>query len=268
MDDFKTLEQQLFEYNGDDRIVLSTELAERFKTFGDDYKQYIYLFSMPTLDSLLGGVQVGELTIISGPTGMGKTLLAQTFTKNFYTNDIKSVWFTYEVPAFQFLRQFGEVLQVFAMPQSLTDNSLEWVEKRIYESYLKYETKIVFIDHLHYLIDMQTRQNMAIEIGFIMRYLKKLAMRYTQAIFLIAHMTKVKEEREPDTEHLRDSGLIGCEADNVFFIWRKKSDPQRAVLKITKHRRNGVMGKKIDLIKVGNYLYEEEKRHEEEDEND
>ena len=80
--------------------------------------------------------------------------------------------------------------------------------------------------------------------------------RYVQSIFLVCHMTKLQADKEPDTENLRDSGMIGCEADNVMFIWRKKSKPQEAILKISKARRTGVMQEKIELVKVGNYLEE------------
>ncbi len=264
---FETAESILYKYNGNDKIVLSTEIAERLSAF-DDMASCRYSFGIPSLDKLIEGVQLGELTILSGPTGTGKTLLAQSLTRNFHKQNIISLWFTYEVPTWQFLRQFGTELPVFCLPQALTDNSLDWLEKRIYESYLKFESKVVFIDHLHYLIDMQSKQNISLEIGFLMRSLKKLAIKYAQCIFLIAHMSKIKEEKEPDTEHLRDSGMIGCEADNVFFIWRKKSNLQESVLKISKNRRCGQMGKKIDLIKIGAYLEEKSNRRDEEEDED
>jgi len=259
---FETPEEQLYNYMGDDRIVLSSELKERFSLTDKNMGDLTYRFGMPTLDYLMGGVQAGELTVLSGLTGNGKTLLAQTFTRNFHENEILSLWFSYEVLAPQFLKNFGDNLPVFCMPSMLKANTLDWIEQKIYESVLKYESKVVFIDHLHYLVDMKMR-NVSLEIGMLMRILKKLAIRYVQSIFLICHMTKLQADKEPDTENLRDSGMIGCEADNVFFIWRKKSKPNEAILKISKARRTGVMQEKIELIKVGNYLEELSKRREE-----
>jgi len=256
---FETREDRLYNYHGDDRIVLSKELKEQYDLSKEEMKKFMYRFDMPALDEAIDGVQAGEMTVISGLTGNGKTLLAQTFTRNFSEQDIPCLWFTYEVMGRQFLGQFGDQMPTFAMPNVLKSNSIDWIEERIYESVLKYETKIVFIDHLHYLIDLGMKQNVSLEIGKLMRHLKKIAIRYVQAIFLVCHMTKLHEEKEPDNENLRDSALIACESDNVFFVWRKKTKPQEAVLKISKNRRNGVMHKKIDLIKVGNFL--EEKQH-------
>ena len=255
---FETREDKLYNYMGDDRIVLSRELRERFSISREEMKNYRYEFGFRTLDSCMDGVQAGELTVISGLTGNGKTLLAQTLTRNFSDSGIPCLWFTYEVMAPQFLEQFGIPLPVFAMPNVLKSNSIFWIEERIYESCLKFETKVVFIDHLHYLIDLGLRHNVSLEIGKLMRSLKKIAIRYVQTIFLVCHMTKIQEEKEPDNDNLRDSALIACEADNVFFVWRKKTRPQEAILKVTKNRRNGVMQKKIDLIKIGNYLEEKE----------
>ena len=253
---------ELYNYMGDDRIVLSRELQDRFSLADSEMGHLTYKLGFPMLDNLIGGVQAGELTVISGITGNGKTLLAQTFTRNLNDSEILPLWFTYEVLAPQFLKNFGSSLPTFCMPSMLKANTIEWIEDKIYESVLKYESKVVFIDHLHYLVDMKMR-NVSLEIGFLMRYLKKLAIRYAQSIFIICHMTKLQQDKEPDTENLRDSGMIGCEADNVFFIWRKKSKPQEAILKISKARRTGVMQEKIELIKVGNYLEELSKRREE-----
>jgi len=253
---FETTEDKLYKYAGDDRIVLSSELRERLDLNREEMQRLCYRFGILSLDESLDGVQAGELTVISGLTGNGKTLLAQTFTRNFSEQDIPCLWFTYEVTPRQFLSQFGDQMPVFAMPNMLKSNSMDWIEEKIYESYLKYDTKIVFIDHLHYLIDLSFKQNVSLEIGKLMRHLKKLAIRYVQAIFLVCHMTKMHEEKEPDNENLRDSALIACESDNVFFVWRKKSKPQEAILKVSKNRRNGVMQKKIDLIKTGNFLEE------------
>lgn len=258
----QTKEQILSEYDGEDRVVVCTELKKRYST---DLSNLTYKYGIPSLDKYTEGVQGGELTVLSGQTGQGKTLLAQSFTREFEVEDIGCLWFTYEVMPQQFLRQFGESLPIFYMPNVLKGNALEWIEERIYESFLKYDTKVVFIDHLHYLIDLDMKHNVSLEIGKVMRFLKKLCIKYVQAIFVISHMTKVVQDKEPDIEHLRDSALTGCEADNVFFIWRKKSNPQEAILKISKARRTGAMNKKIHLIKSGNFLGELNNREDEDD---
>lgn len=247
-------EKRLLAYEGSDKIVSSYEMRSLLK----DYQEDRHIKSkLPSLDSYIKGFFGGEITTISGLTSMGKTLFAQSLTKNFTEDKVSCLWFTYEVPPHQFLSYFGNELPLFYLPQELKDSKLDWLTERITEAKLKYDTKVVFIDHLHYLVDMG--HNMSVEIGATMRYLKKLALRLNVCIFLIAHTMKLKYEEEMDNDSLRDSSFIAQESDNVFFVWRKKGkdfSENESTLKITKNRRFGVIGKKIQLIKVGNFLRE------------
>jgi len=251
-DEILSKERTLAEYDGDDQIVTSHELRVILK----DRRITGFKTGITSLDNSISSIDTGELTVISGPTGNGKTLLAQTLTRNFTKQDIGCLWFTYEVPAFFFLKQFGEDLPLFYMPKILKGNTMKWLSDRIYEAVLKRDISVVFIDHLHYLIDLSGKYNMSLEIGFLMRSLKKLALHHKISIFIIAHQQKIKDEKEPDNESLRDSSFVAQEADNVFFIWRKKTNPNETILKITKNRKKGILNKKVNLIKVENYLEE------------
>lgn len=247
------IEEQLFDYQGDDEVVSSFELKELLD------KQSIYEFqimtTLPTLDYYLGGFVGGELTVVSGPSGNGKTLLCQSFTSQFIKQDYRTVWFSFEVRMEQFIKQFGDDLPLFYAPKTLADKSIKWLYSRIYEAKLKYGCRCVFIDHLHFLVTMG-RQNMSTEIGAIMRNLKKMALDLNMTFFLIAHTTKPNPDYEPGLGSARDSSFIEQEADNVFYIWRRNDNPNNSILKIAKNRRCGVMNQKIILTKIGNFLVE------------
>ena len=244
-------EKKLYNYEGQDRVMSSHDMAQALR---EEDKPIQIKSSIPSLDSYIEGFEGGELTVISGLTGNGKTLLSQTLTRNFDKQSIKSLWFSYEVMPANFLRAFGEDLPLFYMPARLTGNSLTWLSTRIHEAKLKYNIKAVFVDHLHFIVEMN-RGNMSIEIGHVMRAIKKMALRFNVAFFLIAHTMKVKPDTELGIGDTRDSSFIEQEADNVFYIWRTKKERQ-AILKIAKNRRNGVFEKKITLHKIGNFLEE------------
>jgi replicative DNA helicase len=249
-------EQKLAAYDGEDKVISSTEL---YKNLLDQKKRTVYLRSnIPTLDELIGGFNGGELTVGSGLTGQGKTLFFQTLTAEFAEQGKHSLWFTYEVPALQFLQQFGKDIPHFYMPALLKSNCMEWIRQRIYEAKLKYGIEAVFVDHLHFLSDVLTKRNPSLEIGQVMRTLKRWALELNIAIFLVAHTMKIKPDTELDLGDTRDSSFIEQEADNVLYIWRQKKVDRGAILKIAKNRRNGVMGKKIYLIKTERYLREVE----------
>ena len=244
----------LKKYAGDDRVVTSYDMLDHFH----EQRQTVAIRSMqsqiPGLDFYIEGFFGGELTVISGPTKNGKTLLAQTFTDAFEKQKKHCLWFTFEVPAEQFLAQF-DPLPFFIMPMQLRGNSLHWLRQRIFEAQLKYGLDAVFIDHLHFLIDM-SRHNISLEIGHVMRELKRMALEFNVCFFLMAHMGKVKHEGELDNDSLRDSSFVAQEADNVFFVKRSPHEDNQAILKITANRRKGVMNKKVYLVKVGKYLRE------------
>lgn len=247
-------EEKLYRYAGEDRIVLSGDMIELLSK--EDKKQTHFNTGMPTLDNATGGCAGGELWVVSGTTGEGKTRLCQTFTKNIEAQGIYSLFFSYEVMAGQFLRQFGSKLPVFCMPAKLKGNSLQWLNQRIYEARLKYGIQCVFVDHLHFLIDLsRNNHNMSLEIGSIVRGLKKIALFHNIVFFLVAHTTKVKTEIELGLDHIRDSSFISQEADTVLMLWRVKEENE-AILKIGKNRKNGIINKKIRLKMIDGFLKE------------
>lgn len=244
---------KLKEYQGEDRVVSSEELQQSLSQIHTEVK--FWATHIPKLDKMIDGFQNGEVTVISGLTKHGKTLLCQSFTLAFAGQGINSLWFTYEVPARQFLKQFGDALPVFYMPQKLISNLLSWIEQRTIEGVLKYNIQVVFIDHLHFLIDMG-KSNISLEIGKVMRFLKKLALQHNLCIFIVAHLGKTKLEKEPTADDIRDSSFVSQESDNTFMIYRSEKEENVATLKVCLNRRKGILNQKIKLIKVGNFLRE------------
>lgn len=248
-------------YQGEDRVITS---KEAWQLLAEERKKPIIRFNtkIPTLDRMIDGFRKGDLITISAPTKQGKTTLAQTFTHGFSENNISSLWFSYELRQLDFLEKFGEKLPYFALPKKLEGNSLSWIEERIMEAIAKYGIQVVFIDHLHFLLDMSfigQRGNVSLLIGSIMRRLKQIALKYEITIVLIAHTTKINFEKTPDLNDIRDSSFISQESDTVLMIWRlmeKGNYIDKARLGVLANRRNGRTGIiKLDLI--NNRFYEE-----------
>ncbi len=246
LDDIKK-EQHLATYQGEDRVEPGDILLEYAR------KKNPVSISVETrlssLDRILGPLEAGELTVISGPTGSGKTTLCRSLTMSFAEQTMPSLWFSFEMPWKQFLLKFHEdYLPRFYGPLTLTQKSVTWIEERIIEAKLKYGVSIVFVDHLHFLLDLARVKHASIEIGEIVRSLKLLALKHNLIFFLIAHTIKVREDREFGLGDVRDSGLIEAEADNSLYIWRDKKQENRSILKIAKNRKHGIIEKKIPLI--------------------
>ena len=252
----------LGQYKGEDRMILAKELYEEVKSENDN--SILIKSKIPQLDKLIGGFVPGQLVVVSAPTGMGKTTFCQTLTTKFLEQDIKSAWFSYEVGVQEFLDKFQEIPACY-MPRQIKQNSVQWIETRIKESVAKYDTKVIFIDHLHYLLEMQKMaqaKSISLLIGMLMRELKRIAIENNIVIFLVSHMKKSvysSEEDVPDINDLRDSSFVGQESDIVLFIFRMAWDnldeetlrqyPRNdefyshlSVLKVAKNRRTGSLG--------------------------
>ena len=257
MNDIIEIEKQLGEYSGEDRVV---SFVEKIKQFSEQPKGFALHCGLFELDRLIDGFTEGELILVSGRPKSGKTLLLQTITSHFAEIEEKVLWFSYEVPARQFLDSFPELPEGY-MPRQMELSNIWWLEQRVYESKLKYGTRVVMIDHLHYLVDMSKLRNASIEIGNIYRRLKLLAIKHKIIIFLISHLRKVESGVEPQAEDIRDSNCALGEPDTILMIWRVLDNQDKGIfdearLKVEMTRRTGVLKKKIRVRKKDGLLEE------------
>jgi Replicative DNA helicase len=250
-------EKKLSTYEEEDRIVKSTEIQNLLTTQKDPFS---FKSKLPAMDKWLEDLEAGELVVVSGLTGQGKTTLCQTLSFNFFTQDIASLWFSYEMTYRQFLRKLPDDLFVY-MPLVLKGKSIDWLRDRIHEAKIKYGVRAVFIDHLHFLVDMAKIKNPSLEIGSIVRGLKRIALDLNVTIFLIAHSTKIKFDEEPELDSIRDSSFIPQDSDIVLIVWRAKDKAgeftSKTIVKVAKSRRTGIMGKKVVLTYTHGVYYEE-----------
>lgn len=246
---------ELKEYTGEDEVVDSIDIKYAVDSINLDK----FVIGFPTLDddNVMGGMEQGELIVLSGQRKYGKTLFAQSITSNLYSQGVKSCWFSFELPAKQFIDRFQGDLPAFVMPKKNKAYSLNWLLDRILESISKYQIQVVFIDHLHFLFDIANSRNTSLEIGQIIRWLKTLAIDLNIVIVLICHTNKIDPAAENISDiNLRDSSFVSQESDCCLMIWRVKNTDNQACLKICYHRRTGCWEKVIRLVKVDGLLRE------------
>lgn len=250
-------EEELAKYEGEDRVISFSKMRE---LLAGRKKQEFYKTHIPTLDKLTGGFSKGDLVTISAPTGQGKTSLGRTLTTNLLKENIKSLWLSYEMRPEVFLNLFEEDV-VGYLPLQHIARDMIWLERKIVEAIVKYEIGVVFIDHLHYLIDMSSHQSISWRMGEVARKLKKMAIKYDLIVFLMAHI------RKTDSEHLtlddiRDSSMIPQESDFVILLKRIKENGQytnNTKLQLEKNRRKGVL-QSMNLVMRDKLFYEESNR--------
>lgn len=245
----------LLEYSGPDQIVSSYELEEQLKSKGKEIPSING--GIPLLDRYTEGFRGGELIVVSGPTGQGKTLLLQTFTEYFSKKENCPLFFSFEMPPRSFLRCFPSV-PYFYLPLELKPYSWQWFAERCEENRLKHDGRIIIIDHLHFLFHYFQSNSPSLEIGRLVRLLKRLAVDDDYIVFLIAHITKIVEGQRARMGNIKDASGIIQEADTVLMIQRTKDSesPNQAVITVDKCRWTGVFGKTVQVQKIDGYLKE------------
>jgi len=261
----RTRELEVMEkYSGADKVIPFEELLLEISISKSGVPERL-LSKLPKLDQMVDGFRPGQLIVVSAPTGNGKTALMQHFTREFQ-GQANCLWFSYEVPPEEFGERFGDDVPYFHLPRHNKESSLKWLQERIVEGIAKFNTRVVFIDHLHYLLDLKMLyqiRNTSLAIGVLMRELKKTAIANNIVIFLVSHLAKTKLENVPQIDDLRDSSFVGQEADLVLVMWRvmekDKQNKKRlnftneTMISVEKNRRNGRTGYVRTLFNKGRF---------------
>lgn len=208
-------------YEGSDRVITSEELIEQIKQRPEEVKMFS---SFKGIDDILNGFRQKQLVVLAAPTKNGKTSFAMDLTSQM--REYNPLWFPLEEGGDELVTKYmerGEQPPHFCLPMRNINGNTQWVEERIIEAVVKYNAKIVFIDHLHFIVpfDNKNAERQDLRIGAVMRELKAIARRWNVCIILIAHLKKTKLDSQPDLEDLRDSSFIAQEADTVIMLWRE-----------------------------------------------
>lgn len=261
--------------NGQNLIKPLSIVAERHKPSSDVFPTGYIDFD----NAMDGGWRGGELIVVSGRTGEGKTTWCQNVSMMYASRDIPSLWFSFEMSPWYLKQKFELISDVdgkeLYAPEELMAHNLEDIEKKILSGIQQYACKVVFIDHLHYLTPLKTfGENVSFAVGNIVRELKLMAVKHDVIIVLIAHTKKIDGEEELSLSSIRDSSLISQEADYVFLIERLKLEKKlklmasqgtdwtnEAKIQLAKNRRKGELFYKKFRMQEGVFTNTEEEEY-------
>lgn len=195
----------------------------------------VYPLEMPCFDDvILGGVSPGDLVVIAGQTGEGKTSLAQDWTLSFIRGPKKApvLWFSYEVLPTHLWKKFQTMgmteEDVAVIPAKHSSGNVAWVEAKVKEAKEKFGIKVVMIDHLGFLLPKtmgtlgkNMSSNYATFLTQVVRDLKTIALQEEVVIILPVHMRKTNKV---DMTDIKDSVGISQESDLVFLISRERAE--------------------------------------------
>jgi len=242
---------------------------------------------IPAIDRLLVGFQPGNLIIIAGRPGLGKSWLAGQVALYNARNDIASLLISLEMTKEEVARRIVGLragLNTFRLHSSLlSEDEMARVTEacsalyelpifidtpgeltgwdfhvRVRQAKLRRDIGLAIVDHLGLIRLPESRYSTrAQELGNVTRQAKVLARELDIPIILLHQLNREVRDSEPKLHHLRDSGCVEQDADVVLFIHRKSAEHAEAELIIAK-QRNGPLGRAKLLFdkEAGGFVYE------------
>lgn len=248
-------------------IILLADAADRD---AQDTSEKI-LSGYGDLDSCMdGGFREGDVSVISGIPGEGKTTLGRMFTLHFANAGVPSLWFSHEMTMRELWDAFekmGADKSLVSFVPSFLEADLDWMLEVIDRAIAEKGVKAVFIDTLGDVEKSREKgvvENYPTVLKQICKVLRNFAVSRRIMIFEMAHCTKQTRSNSNETTNadIADSNGIAAAATNIFHVWRDPESDIGGFIKIGKSRRDGTKkGWKFKTKLVNNQL-RMEGRHE------
>jgi hypothetical protein len=229
-------------------MVEIVPIAEAAKRAGQDTSTEIKSGFSVIDDCIKGGFRAGDVNVITGIEGEGKTTLARMFTLNFAEAGIPSMWFSYEMSARELWDAFEEMGAkhelISYVPMEL-EHEIDWIFRHIQKGIREKGIKAVFIDTIADVSQTDKRRkdapNYATVIDLLCKDVREFAIKNELVIFEMAHATKTTRSKSNETENsdIANSAGIKNAATNIFHLWRDLESDGVSYVKIGKSRRDG-----------------------------
>jgi len=214
------------------------------------------------LNQTLKGFRRGEMTVITGRTGSGKTTFMSEYSLDLCNQGVSTLWGSFEVRNVRLVRMmmkqfslidldqdldaFDRVAEMFTqLPLYFTTfhgtNSVENVLDAMAHAVYVHDIAHVIIDNIQFMIgsgsgniDKYTRQDQCIEL------FRKFATLHNVHVTLVIHPRKDQEERLT-IQSIFGGGKATQEADNVLLLQTEETEGpmKRKSLEIVKNRYAG-----------------------------
>jgi len=246
------IQEVMASYDGEYKLYTSAEIVEDLKNTPPPNG----LKTGTSLDEYTGGFRKKQVITWFAHTKHGKTETAMWLTSLF--KEQNPVVIALEQSADELISQRME--RGFQIPHFLAPRRhdtfvlTEWIEERIVEGLAKYNTEMIFIDHLGYIDNngkdgKWARENLPYRIGQVMKVIHHLADKWDVCIHLLAHISEGDEGKTPQLTDLANSSDIKKESDTVIAIWRKNKlqnkirvYENKTMLSVLANRRFGKYG--------------------------
>jgi replicative DNA helicase len=230
-----------------DLLLESTKFME-----SDGGSQLLVKSGFQNLDKVIGGFAPGELVVVGGRPGMGKTQLlvnmvlamSKQHAVQYFSFDLSEFLLTTrfisaatEISCDRILQHKlseAEKTQINTVQNDLKNhqiylndgfnNSLSAFKAHCEKQVSEKNIRVIIVDYLHMMSSFKYRNNRELEISAISRELKNIARDNNITVIAASQLSRAVEtrggDRRPCLSDLRESGAIEQDADKVIFVYR------------------------------------------------
>lgn len=235
------------------------------------------------LDDITGGFQRGEIWIVAGKAGSGKTSLALNLARSFAEDTKHSILFmSLEMKGWQLaLRMYSDMMRescsmleqgkigidptkdamfekfVSSIDYEIVEYGYTWAEvlKIFSELYAQKKPDVIFLDFMQ-LVEIPGREGQKDERMAIQEYIRKLkewANRYNIGFVIVSQLRRLPTgadyNRPPDIIDLMGSGSLEQTADKVLLIYKTiEKGETKHFLNLAKNRQGRTVTQSVNFV--------------------
>lgn len=229
-------------------LLLSAQVDQLLKA--DYYVSSLVPTSFKNFDREFGGLSEGELVVIGGRPGMGKTMLMVSMALNISESQ-PVCFYNYDLSEQNLVGRFISALSDIPVQDIISYKRNNALDKKLFQASEKIQhlklrmnssisrdiediksgilweienssCSVFFIDNLQSLKSQSYFKRRDLELGYILTELKELAHKKKIVLVLSSQLNRSVEYRggskRPHLADLRDSGNIEQEADKVILM--------------------------------------------------
>ena len=203
------------------------------------------------VDKFAGGLTRGELTIVGGRPGHGKSTMLLNMLSNVLASDRKVILFNRELTNVEVLKKllalesgrlsYGMIRQGIYDPKHLheLDRVREFIAKKYREDRFrmydqirdfptsateikKFKPDVIFDDYIQLITPTGKEDQRRLQLERLVNDYKWIAKEYNCSVILASQLNRALETRgtqKPQLSDLAESGAIEQVAENVFFVY-------------------------------------------------
>lgn len=272
----KSLTSALVTNYGSDIVEAKDLVKETFAKIEDNFEHRFddvvngIAIGFSDADNLLKGLQPGDVVVVAGRPGKGKSVIAAQIARHIartlhvgtinlemskladgmrhlsaisgvHKAKLRSGRLTNE--DWPKLARAAAEMAELKLHSDYTSMKMASVERTIVELVQRHDVKVIMIDYLQLVKSCSKGRNRQEEVAEISRELKLIAKANGIVIIALSQLNREVEsqhEQKPKISQLRESGAIEQDADVILFIWgdHDKQGKGPATLTIAKDRES------------------------------